>query len=227
MEASSESLINVFDMLNDRIYKMEVVVNKLLKHEQSKIIKKETKIYPNYLFDYPCNFRTDCVIPKYSRVIMLSMHDDDISIRSPLYTNMENIISKLPLWFKEDHVERIANMLKHNNEEDDQISIECKDVGINIYGFKCVDDYILSEYGKHSIPEILKVVPTIMDIPIFFLKGIKSMDELAIVVEKIHSIYHITENDHTIDVLPFGRGVVALCAPAKPSTTPQGFIYIP
>ena len=88
MEASSESLINVFDMLNDRIYKMEVVVNKLLKHEQSKITKKETKIYPNYLFDYPCNFRTDSVVSEYSRVIMLSMHDDDISIRSPLYTNM-------------------------------------------------------------------------------------------------------------------------------------------
>lgn len=175
---NTDKLIPVFDMLNDRLYKIEIGVEKMITFTKTQCDKRD-RFRPGYLFDYPFDVKlnSDQNVGGYNNCCMIEMNE--FRSYKILDANVEEIVSMLPNWIKPEFVDRVAEALLYNSQDipDRECkTIMCEDIGLKRYGYDDALDYITSKYVQKKCEDVFCIVPAFEAPPLIFLRNMKNTD---------------------------------------------------
>lgn len=188
MEITSQTLVNVFDMINERLYSIEKNQNLLITHCKNKCLS-EGKLDKD-LFGYPMNVivTNECKF-NYNEYICVNLHishtcSDDYTTRwfeifeKKHYNKVKDILPKL---FNEKQLKILHDYVADKSKHIYRLRCSTLDIK-TIYSF--VDEYIMNAYLKHTFKKVHMIIGWYKYEII--LKDMSCVDE---VVEYVKTIY--------------------------------------
>ena len=197
MDTNSQKLIEVFDMINERLYAIEKSNNQIKQHLKNKCIKNGE--LDKDLFDYPLDVN---IIDKHMSIrkeyfvyVTLSIFEGDTSSLFCLcdVDDYNKVKESLPDILNEEQIRVVKSFYKkyHLLDNYDIEYIKCKDIGVSSV-FKNIDDYILDEYLKlkhHNLHLLFR--PTIVDNYEMILTNVESIDETIQCAKDIYNFFDL------------------------------------
>ena len=194
MDTNSQKLIEVFDMINERLYAIEKSNNQIKQHLKNKCIKDGE--LDKDLFDYPLDVN---IIDKHMSFdkqdfvyVTLSIYDTyDCSIFTLCDIDDYNKVKEsLPYILNEEQINVVEAYYKkyHVLDNYDIEYIKCREIGV-ISIFNSIDEHILNEYLKLKHKNLHLLCPTIVDYYEMILKNVESIDETIQCVQDIYNFF--------------------------------------
>lgn len=199
MDTNSQKLIEVFDMLNERLYAIEKSNNQTKQHLKNKCIKAGE--LDKDLFEYPLDVNIIdmhlSIDKQYFVYVTLSIYDAyDCSIFSLCDIEDYNKVKEsLPDVLNEEQINVVEAYYKKyhllDNYDIEYIKckeIQCQEIGV-ISIFKSIDEHILNEYLKLKHRNLHLLCPTIVEYYEMILKNVESIDETIQCVQDIYNFF--------------------------------------
>lgn len=185
-QSTNETLIALFDMLNDRLYNIEQNSNKLVNHLKRKCFKNG--LLDKEVFDYPID--VSLFFHGYNKTLnnesyaYVTINNCDLEKRSndsyyPMYTcHYHKVRPLLEQRLTSTQLEKIDNHQKQITINDQDM--KCQDIGIvddvNMY----IHDYLANIYIKSKYDMVDMVVLNITEIcNDIIIKNITSIDDIV------------------------------------------------
>ena len=171
-------------MLNDRLYKIEMGIEKLITFTK-KQCDKRYRFRPADLYDYPFDvklnnddYKSD--VNTYTHCCMVNIDGDDSKFLNIIKDNLEEIISILPTWIKPEFLDQVVKATRQNADLENQTykTIMCEDVDIRQHGFEDVMDYIISQFVRTKFKDVVHVITGYYS-PVIFLRNMKDTDHVV------------------------------------------------
>jgi hypothetical protein len=191
MSVSNERLIDLFEMLIERLSNIEKSQDTMMKHLKNKCLD-ERKLDKD-LFELPINVDTyyhgNDRIDTNTFIYVNHEFPDDIpehclSITKPYV--YDKVKSFLPKILSNKQIEKLDKFLSvaDINNDDSKKKLTCVELDICCW-FSYVSDYILNAYVKHMFPNVEWVFPSFEANYSFVLKNMTSIPEAVEYVESI------------------------------------------
>lgn len=194
MDINSQKLIEVFDMINERLYAIEKGNNQIKQHIKNKCM--EDGKFDKDFFDYPLdvnivNINNNKSIDGDFLYVTLSIYEGNASSLFRLcdVEDYNKVRESLPDILNEKQITAVKEYVKKSQllKEDDEIEfIKCKDIGVSSI-FQNIDDYILNEFLKQKYKNLHLICPTFADHYEMILKNVGTLDETIQCVQDIYS----------------------------------------
>ena len=201
----SDKLINIFEMLVERLTNIELQNDKMMNHMKETCVKNG--LLGKQLFGYPLDVKlidgTQFAVnkPEYILVSFPNQQRD----KKAFYLDL----------FKDDHVERVKPILDDMSEaqrarvleyiryvqataDDEEIKeLSCEELGIaSIY--KNITEYILNQYFKKKNSKVMYVINN-CEFPSFILKNVQDIDEIWSIVNDVLGFWNFTIKQQEVD----------------------------
>lgn len=213
MDINNEKLIEVFDMINERLYNIEISQQKMTTHLKNKCIEQQK--LDKDLFDYPMNV---CLIddfdikPKDYVYVSFQLFDnidelDKLCQNNSIYNNefLNKVKYLLHDMFDKEQLDVILNEVKSQDEND--YVLRCSDINIDTL-YKYVGDYICNKYIKDQENRVVMIVPSYGSHYDIVFKGLHNLDECIECFTKVYEILGLPlhnlaslRNNMTINVI--------------------------
>jgi hypothetical protein len=193
MDISNQRLIEVFDMINERLYNIEISQQKMITHLKNKCI--EQKKLDKDLFSYPMNV---CVIdnfdikPEYYVYVSFQLFDnldelDKLCHNNSIYNNdfLNKVKYLLPNIFDKEQLDVILNEIELQDEND--YVLHCSDINIDSL-YKYVGDYICTKYITDQENRVVMIVPSYGSHYDIVFKGLHNLDECIECFTKVYEL---------------------------------------
>lgn len=180
------TLINTFDMINERLYKIENAASKNVENLQAKAIQKQ--YLPSYLFDYPfdveldnhshTSYESQQQPNDYNFLLTYKFkHNIDVYMTGLYHRkNKKEIIQLLPRWFAEEELQELIEVLYDDAVYDDKEKSTYW--GLNTH-HEYVRDYVTEKYMQTKFPNLLYILYPGLDDYWFVFKTFTNVDEIV------------------------------------------------
>jgi hypothetical protein len=213
-KTTNETLIALFEMLNDRLYNIEQTNNTIVKHLKNQCIKK--CILDKDLFGFPIDVHTHDHgvenINKDTLVYVSVVFVTDELIHHLSLCNKQvfsQILSFLPTILTEEQITTFKAHIAKKKSDNPFDMITCEEFGIQSI-FRDLEHHVLNEYVTRNCKNIQQVVPA-FDYYDFIVLGAASVEEVVASVTNVFQTLNcplksilVSQHDH--------MNVVACCS---------------
>lgn len=194
---NNNTLVAVFDMINDRLYKLEQNNEKLLSYAKINCVSKK-RLYCR-LFDYPkdvCLVRHTTIDFNKGSFIFL-MDGECFEPPYRIYDNVDcgNIKDVLKNILDEKQYNVVEKYIEDELNDTKNEILKCKDAGIRSWS-KYIDDFILTQYVKTRFPKI-RFLST--DLHFMVLKDVGNVDEAIHILVDVRKFLNVPINNENTD----------------------------
>jgi hypothetical protein len=200
---NDDTIIKVFDMINERLYNIEMQTNMLLMNKRQTCVKKN-KILPKELFGISFDIEIKGNLTDFTDVNRYYMINIDkiCGFYELVDHNIDEVIRLLPKWIKSEHLKMVEELLIHNTVIDCELKeIPCKDLDIISYHTN-VTDYILSEYLQEKNKNIYDAFSNGTDNPTIILQNCKDINHIIDIIQKIYKDFKLKLNLGKVNIIP-------------------------
>lgn len=191
-KTSNETLIALFEMLNERLYNIEQTNKTIVKHLKNQCIDK--RVLDKDLFGFPIDVHTyhhgTPTIDQNTRMLVSHSLPDVVTTRL-LSINRPNNFAKirpfLPRILNDKGITKLENFVSNIKFDDkclSETSLPCAEFGIDTW-FDHIHNYVLHEYIKDKFHNVEWVLPGFEGHYTFVLKELHSVEKAVEYVESI------------------------------------------
>lgn len=203
-KTTNETLIALFDMLNDRLYNIEQTNNTLINCLKNKCFKK--RVLDKDLFHFPADVRTHYHSSNkfeegtfvYASPVILE--EENFSIYKK-----NNFDKLLPFISTILTVEQVKQLQKHNKQYvSGKNLLTCRELSVDS-SFLDIDHYIINEYVQHHCKKVNRVVPVGGRYD-FVLDDVSTYEEAVECISKAFALFdcplkQLVSDDDYIDIV--------------------------
>lgn len=210
-KTSNDTLIALFEMLNERLYNIEQGNNTMIKYLKNKCIKE--RVLDKDLFNLPGEVRTFYHVwnelEKGTLVYMSPVILDEENIDFFSIYQKHNFIKVKPFLASILTSEQIEKVEQHVDVAKDGEIIRCKHLGVEST-FIDIDHYIINEFVKHHCKNVQRVIYN-FGFYDFILCGVSTFEQAIECVSKVFDLF-----DYPLKPLVYDNGYInVILCPTK------------
>jgi hypothetical protein len=188
-----DKMIDVFEMLIERLTNIEIQNNKMMNHLKEKCMKDG--ILEKNLFGYPLDVKLidgTQFHGKKCEYVLVSFPNQSYD-KEALYLRLDNaayfqkvkpLIEKILSQEQLSRVLEYIEYLKTIPDNEDVKALTCEELGINSI-YNNFTEHILNLYFQDKNPKIRFIVNSINEFPTLILKNVEDVDEIWVIVKNV------------------------------------------